>query len=413
MKLNKQPRSPRISVLFYAAAVSLAVSACTTGDPGTGTETSPTCGDAVCQAEESEATCPADCAATGDQWDQTLAARVTDYNLALRIASLRLTGKLPTFDEITAVSSAAGDAGKKTAYAALITKYMATLDFKNEMLAFWRDTFKQGGSALLDTAPTLAAKISIENGSYMDLFTLNAGNCPTYNATTGVFTAGECGNGGPKAGVLTNPGVMTQFFSNFAFRRTRWVQETFVCTAFPAEVSAVPTDVGGAAPYTGVWAFDSIAGSASGGRVDFLDTQATICANCHSSINHIAPLFANYDINGAFQTTISVPTPLTGAPPAVLLDYLPVGKQQTAWRNGKLAADLPALGAQMAQDPEVAACGVARVWNWALGKTDIVDTLQQVPSTTIQAQITAFTQSGFKLKDLIFAVYTSDDFTKF
>jgi hypothetical protein len=93
-------------------------------------------------------------------------------------------------------------------------------------------------------------------------------------------------------------------------------------------------------------------------------------------------------------------------------DYLPQG-ETTAWRLGVPAADLPALGQAIAADPAVAECGVARVWNWALGKTDIVDTLQEVPTATIQAQIDAFKTSGFKLKDLIYAVYTSDDFVKF
>ena len=67
----------------------------------------------------------------------------------------------------------------------------------------------------------------------------------------------------------------------------------------------------------------------------------------------------------------------------------------------------------MALDPAIAKCGVARVWNWALGKTDIVDTLMDVPDETIQAQVDAFTSGGFKMKDLIYAVYTSDDFVKF
>ena len=38
-------------------------------------------------------------------------------------------------------------------------------------------------------------------------------------------------------------------------------------------------------------------------------------------------------------------------------------------------------------------------------------TAEQIPH--IQQQITDFTASGFKLKDLIYAVYTSDDFVKF
>jgi hypothetical protein len=53
------------------------------------------------------------------------------------------------------------------------------------------------------------------------------------------------------------------------------------------------------------------------------------------------------------------------------------------------------------------------MWNWALGKSDIVDTLQEVPTATIEAQLAAFKSNGFKLKDMIFAVYTSDDFVRY
>ena len=53
------------------------------------------------------------------------------------------------------------------------------------------------------------------------------------------------------------------------------------------------------------------------------------------------------------------------------------------------------------------------MWNWAIGKQDIVDTLSEVPVETIQAQLDAFIASGYKMKDLIYAVYTADDFVKF
>jgi hypothetical protein len=112
-------------------------------------------------------------------------------------------------------------------------------------------------------------------------------------------------------------------------------------------------------------------------------------------------------------TTMQVPTPLPKSPLAVIGDYLPAGQQQTAWRLDKPAADLPGLGAAMAADEGVQACGVARIWNWALGKTDITDTLQVVPNDTIKTQLAAFASSGFKMKDLVYAVFTSDDFVKF
>ena len=398
----------RISLLLFAAA--LAAPACSTGNSG-GDDVSATCGNAVCDPNEDSTSCPADCTTTGDEWDQQLNSRVVDYNAALRIAALRLTGALPTMAEINSIATAPDDASKKAAYEGLVQAYMSTDAFKQQIFHYWQDTFKQGDSPLLDTAPAFAAMLSVNNGNYMDLFTAASGNCPTFDGTS-IFTPAECGNGGPIAGVLTNPGTMSLYDSNFAFRRVRWVQETFVCTKFPAEVAAAPTDVGAAAPYTGVWPFSSIAGTDNGGRVNFHDTQAVICANCHSTINHIAPLFAYYDANGMYQTTIAVQTPLDGAPLAKMSDYLPTG-EVTAWRMGTPTPDLPSLGAAMAADPDVAACGVARVWNWALGKTDIVDTLQEVPAATIQTEIDNFTASGYKLKDLIYAVYTSDDFVKF
>lgn len=346
----------------------------------------------------------------GDEWEEQLAKREYDYNAALRIAALRLTGDLPTMTEVRAVASAADLPAKKAAYELLVQDYMNRPAFARQMLAFWRDTFKMGGTPELDAAPALAAQLSVTNGSYTSLFTQAQNNCPTFDGTT--FTAAECAGNAPKAGVLSNPGAMKHYFGNFAFRRVKWIQETFDCTKFPAELSGTETEVGGAVPYVGVWPFDSIAGTANGGRVNFLDVSAVVCANCHTTLNHIAPLFANFDANGVYQPAIAVPTPLEGAPLAQLSDYLPAG-QTTAWRHGVPAADIPALGAAMAADPDVAKCGVARVWNWAMGKTDIVDALEEVPVETIETQLAAFIASGHKLKDLIYAVYTSDDFAKF
>jgi hypothetical protein len=315
--------------------------------------------------------------------------------------------------DITAVSSAPDLAAKKAAYEGLVQGYMNRPEFAKQMFAFWRDTFKMGETAMLDTAPAFAARLAVNNGSYTDLFTAGGDGCPTFDATAGTFTSAECTNNGPKAGILTNPGVQAHYFGNLAFRRSRFVQETFVCTKFPAEIATAPKDVGGAAPYTGVWEFNSIASPTNGGgRINFQDTSAVICANCHSTLNHLTPLFAYYDVNGVYQTAISVPTPLDGAPMARMTDYLPAG-ETTAWRLGVPAADLPALGQAIAADPAVAECGVARTWNWALGKTDIVDTLQEVPTDTIKLQIDAFKSSGFKMKDMIYAVFTSDDFVKF
>jgi hypothetical protein len=384
----------RISILLLAAS-SFAV---------------PACSNDVTQSGDDDGTGPGSGVGSQDDWEKILGERVTDFNAALRIASLRLTGAPPNMTEINSIATAPAD-GQRAAYETIIHDYLARPTFAKEMFSFWRDTMKIGGTAPFDTAPAFAAQLAVNNGSYMDLFTKATANCPTFDGTS-TFTDAECVNGGPKAGVLTNPGVMSSFVSNLAFRRVRWVQETFDCLRFPAETGA-PADVGGAVPFNGAWPFTSIASPTNGGgRVNFQDVSSAICANCHQTLNHIAPLFAYYDMTGTYKPAISVTVPLEGAPLAALNDWLPPG-DTTAWRFQKPAADLPALGAAMAADPDVAKCGVARMWNWALGKTDIVDALQEVPAATIQTQIDAFTQGGYKMKDLIFAVYTSDNFVKF
>jgi hypothetical protein len=396
----------RISILLLATA-SLAASACT-GDATSGGGNGGGGGD-----DGSGGSGGSGSGSGSDQLNQTLNNRVLDYNAALRIAAVRLTGNLPTMDEINQIAKAADDTAKKTAYEALIDTYMGRPQFANQIFGFWQDAFKIGGTPQFDSGPALATELTLNNGAYTDLFTKAAANCPTFDPVAGKVTDAECLNGGTQAGVLSNPGVMASFFSNLGFRRVRWVQETFDCTRFPVEATNAPQNVGGATPYLGVWPFNSVASPTNGGgRINFQDTSSTMCMDCHETINHVAPLFGNYDTKGMYQTTPQVTLPLDGAPKAVMTDWLPPG-QTTAWRYQQPAADLQALGKAMSNDPAVISCGVARVWNWALGKTDIVDTLQTVPDETIKDQVAAFTANGFKLKDMVKAVYTSDDFVKF
>jgi hypothetical protein len=167
----------------------------------------------------------------------------------------------------------------------------------------------------------------------------------------------------------------------------------------------------GAGTYTSPWDFNSISGGA-GAKIDFHDTSAVICANCHTTMNHIAPLFANFDATGKLQSTIQVETPVTPPVKTVLTDWLPAG-QALAWRNGVTVTDIPTLGAAMAKDPDVLRCAVTRVWNWGLSRGDVVNDGATVPATVVSDQVNAFTAGGLKLKSVIRAVFTSDDFTQF
>jgi hypothetical protein len=346
-----------------------------------------------------------------DEWDQKLGERVVDYSAALRIAALRLTGELPTLAELVQVASADGDA-KRVAYDSLVRAYMASPKFARQMVLFWQDTLKLGDDPRLDSAAVFMAQLVVENRPYTEALTATRDTCPTFDPTTSRFVPTSCGNAPVTVGLLTHPGMQAHYFGNFGFRRVRWIQETFACTKFPAELAPTALEVGGVTPYTGTFPFTSIAGKANGGRIDFLDTSAVLCANCHSNMNHVAPLFAYYDAAGQWQTEMVVPTPLPNNVPARMSDYLPAG-EGLAWRFGAPVFDMRSLGAAMAADPAIAQCAVARVWNWALGKSDIVDGGSRVPAATIEPFVSAFVAGELRLHDAIHAVFTGDDFVRF
>ena len=96
-----------------------------------------------------------------DEWDQKLGERQLDYGAALRIASLRLTGELPTLADIKALGSAANQAEAKAIYEATVRAYLDPAHpvygprFARMMVKLWRDTFKMGGAAMLETARQL------------------------------------------------------------------------------------------------------------------------------------------------------------------------------------------------------------------------------------------------------------------
>lgn len=337
--------------------------------------------------------------------------RVVDYNEALRTASFKLVGNAPTLQQMLDLK---GAAQKDQAYAALVDQMLMDTRFAARMIAFWQNTMRMGGAASgtkpsRDTAPTFAARIVFEGRPYTDLFTATQHTCPTFDGK--VFVDGECPNGPITAGVLTDPGAQSQYFGNLAFRRNRFYQETFACRKQPAELSATPIPMG-AGSYTSPWPFQSIAGTDNGGRIDFHDVSSAICANCHSTANHRAPLFANYDADGRYQATIQVEVPVAGLPLAVMTDWLPAG-EGTAWKIGVPAADIGQLGAAMAADEEVLSCAVKRMWNYAMSKGDIVIDAADVPDSVIAPFFTDFKAHNYDLREVLRSMLVSPDFVRF
>src|SRR5689334_25249287 len=96
----------RISIILLSAAASF-TAACSS-DTGPGGDD-----DSTADGQQNQ-----------DEWTKELATRVVDYNAALRIAALRLTGDIPTMTEIAQIRDAGSPDAQKTAYETLIKNYM-------------------------------------------------------------------------------------------------------------------------------------------------------------------------------------------------------------------------------------------------------------------------------------------------
>ncbi|MBX3189261.1 MAG: DUF1549 domain-containing protein [Labilithrix sp.] len=363
-----------------------------------------------------------------EQVKQILDARKADYGEALRTASLKLRDELPSLAEIKTIEAAADEAGKKAAYEKLVDDMLASPKFSNVMVKFWKDTFRtaqvgaiQQGQPNKDTAANFAAQVVVEGRNYSELFTATANTCPTFDAATSTFTPAACPahpSGQATVGLLTDSGLLAQYYSNMAFRRLRFIQETFACQKFPAEYSSTPKPMGNGT-FTGTQPFESITGKQNkpDARIDFQDTQAVICANCHSTMNHLTPLLMGANEAGLFQTPTAqnpseVLVPIPGEPRARRIDYLPDG-EGFFWRAGKPVTDLSSLGAAIAADPEVGRCAVNRVWNYALSRGDIVNDLATIPNAVTDGFRTQFAANNGNLKEIIRGVFKSEDFVKF
>lgn len=391
----------------------------TGGSPGTGGGSTSSSGSMATGSSSSGGTSSSSGGATGNA---TLDARMISYTEALRTAALKLTGKMPSLKEMEDVRLSPN---QKQTYEQLVDLYMNSPRFPARMIELWKNTFRSGGAAAgnvpnRDGAPNFAAKLITEGLDYRLMFTATNGTCPTFDPMTGVFTAADCANGPVTAGVLTDQGLMYQYASALAFRRTRFIQETFTCRKLPAEWGPNPVQKG-AGTYTSPWPFESIGDLSNGGRIAFQDTTAAVCANCHTTMNHRSPLFAVYDDSGKYvepkpgmsgALEYSMVVPVEGSPFAMMSDYLVPG-ETTAWKFGKPAATVLEFGQHMAADDEIARCAVVRMWNYAFSKGDAVYDLGDVPDSVIGPLVNDFKANGYNLRNTLRAVFVHDDFVRY
>lgn len=349
--------------------------------------------------------------------DPVLDARVLSYTEALRSASFKLVGNAPTLQEMMDLHNTP-DAEKPAKYAAMIDEMMTRPQFRVRMVEFWKNAMRMGGPASgqmpsRDTAPVFAARLLVEGLPFTNLATQTSNTCPTFDPATGTFADGSCSNGIEPVGILTDPGVHALFYGNMAFRRNRFFHETFLCRPANepvAEPGGVPGP-NGPAGYVAPWDWNSITGGPTA-NVDFHLAEGVICANCHSTWNHRAPLWGNFDELGQYQADFAVHAPVIGLPMAKRSDWIP-DTEPTAWKFGQPAANLTELGARIAADPEVHACAVARMWDYAMSRGDIVETGTKVSDKVLAPLVAELVASNFDLKATLRSILLHDDFVRF
>jgi len=420
MRLPSTIMSTALTTLSLTAGV-LTIAACGSGDPNTLTDGTVNPGN-PCEGTGNSSSegggsstggAGSGGMGSGGGTQNILDQRELSYTEALRTASFKLVGNAPTLEQSESIRGLSEE-DQALRYEELVDEMLDSTEFKRVMVSFWKNTMRQGGDAVgmfpsRDTAPTFAAKLMVEGDDFTRLFTATTGNCPTFDGTD--FVDGTCDNGPITAGLLTDNGIHAQYYGNLAFRRYRFIQETFACHKQPSELSDTPIPMG-AGSYTAPWPFTSISGTSNGGRIDFLDVESAICANCHATANHVSPLLANFDENGNYTPGFSVFIPIETEPLAEFSDWLPPG-ETTAWRFGKPAQNLAELGAHMAADPEVQACSIIRVWNYAMSKGDVVNDAASVPTEVIQPLVDEFSGNNFNLRTAIRSTFLHDDFVRF
>ena len=210
-----------------------------------------------------------------------------------------------------------------TTYAAQVDTYLADPRFARQMLSYFQDAFKMGGPAVtttgsahpsFDTAPTYATELVVNDQPITNLFTGTTNTCPTLNTHDGRVhrrRAARPPTASRRPACSPTRACMSKFYSNMAMRRARWIAGDLpLHRASRPSISATPVAMGNG-QYVSPCPFTSITGGADPtvAPINFQDTSAVMCANCHTTINHIAPLFAQFDAQGAFQTTIQVEDP--------------------------------------------------------------------------------------------------------
>lgn len=243
-----------------------------------------------------------------------------------------------------------------------------------------------------DMRETWAINTFDDKASALDLFTttkvyVNSELAKLYGIdatglTPTTFAVRSLPANGPRAGILTKAGFLSQFANQqegSPTLRGKFIRDALLCTPVPAppgNVDVVLDEPPADMPQT------------KRQRLE-LHRTAPACANCHSMMDPLGLPLENFDAIGKYRTT----------------DHgLPIDPSSEF--DGTPVADARGLGVAASKSVTAANCLVRRYYAYALGYPE-----RPADGTILNTLAAKFQSSGFKLRELILDVVTSDAFT--
>lgn len=243
-----------------------------------------------------------------------------------------------------------------------------------------------------DVRDTWASLVFDDQTSVMNLFTttkvvVNSDLASLYGLdTTGLtttkFKTMSLPTDGPRVGILSKAGLLSEFAnqqSGSPTLRGKFIRESLLCQTVPPPPPGVntaavdePTDM----PMT------------KRQRLEHHRSDVK-CAGCHALMDPLGLPLENFDAIGAYRTKDN---------------GLPVDPTSTF--DGQDVADSRALGLAASQSVTVAQCVLRSYYAYAQGHKERAE-----DGSVLNSLAAAFNASGFKMRDLILAVVTSDAFS--
>jgi hypothetical protein len=337
------------------------------------------------------------------------ALRFTGHELAGRLAYLILnstpdkalldqaaSGALASADGIrTAVTGLLDSANGREAMAAFAEEYMQlykvltqakdpslypeyTPTLQAAMVRDVRDTW--ASVAFDDGANTLSVfttpKVSV-NSELAKLYGLDVGAL-----TPTTFEKRSLPADGVRLGVMSKPGFLSQWSNQqegSPTLRGKFMREALMCLTVPPPPEGTNTKLD-----------DPPAGMHLTKRMKLeKHREDPLCASCHAMMDPLGLPFENFDAIGRYRT---------------LDDTLPVDPSGDF--NGKPVANARELGQVMSADASVAQCFVRKYYSYAVGHTE-----RAADQSVINDLYVSFQSSGFKFRQLVLDVTTSDAFS--